>query len=140
VTNSGMSKRFTSYEATASLQQDINENSFHFVFSQDSGNVTGLGSVSKTRRATVGFGRALGRRVNVFADVTGFESKGILDNTYGTRGLWASANMGFALTSKLSVQGGLSYQRYDQPSDFKTSQKRVFASLHYSLPNLLRWR
>jgi len=140
VTNPGTSGRYTSYEATASLQQDIKDNSFHFAFSQDSGSVTGLGSVSKTRRATAGFGRTLGSRVSVFADATGFDSTGILDNTFNTKGLFASANMGFALTTKLAVQGGVSYQRYNQPSDFKTSQKRVFASLHYSVPNLLRWR
>ena len=102
--------------------------------------MTGLGSVSRTRRATVGFGRALGRRVSAFADATAFDSTGILDNTFNTRGLFASANMSFALTSKMSVQGGVSYQRYNQPSEFETSQKRVFASLRYSLPNLLRWR
>jgi len=140
VTDPDASGKFTSYEATASLEQKVKENNFTLAFSQDNGNVTGLGSISKTRRATLGFNRALGRRVNVFADATGFDSTGILDNTIDTRGLSASANMGFSLTTKLSVQGGVSYQRYTRPSDFESSQKRVFASLRYSLPSLLRWR
>jgi hypothetical protein len=130
---------FASYEASAGLQQEIRSNLFQLNYSQDNTTPSGIGSVSRNKRASLGFRRAIGRSVNVFAGASVFDSKAILDNSFDTRGGSATANVGFALTRQLSLQVGGQMQRYTKPVTYQFTQKRVFVSLRYSLPNLWRW-
>ena len=127
------------YELVASVQHKIKENSFSFQFSHDNGS-TGVGSISRTDQATVVFSRNLGRRVNVSFDATAFDSAGILDNSVDSRGVYSSGNVGVNLAKRLSLHGGVQFQRYMKPNPYELTQKRVFVSLHYSHPNLLRFR
>jgi len=76
----------------------------------------------------------------VYASANVSDSKGILDNTVSSRGGGAAANVGFLLTQQLSLQVGAQLQRYTQPAPFAFTQKRLFASLRYTHPNLLRSR
>ena len=130
---------FASYEASAGLQQEIRSNLFQLNYTQDNTTPSGIGSLSRNRRASLGFSRALGQSVNVFASASVFDTRAILDNTFDTRGGSATANVGFALTRQLSLQVGGQMQRYTKPVTYQFTQKRVFISLRYSHPNLLRW-
>jgi len=128
---------YGSLVASVSLQQKIKDNIFDASFSQDN-SPTGLGSISQSRRVRLGLNRSVGRRGNVFASFSAFDGKAILDNPYSTRGGIATANLGFLLTRKLSLQIGGQYQRYTQPVIYRFTEKRIFASLRYTHPNL--WR
>jgi hypothetical protein len=130
---------FGSYEASAGLQQEIRSNLFQLNYTQDNTTPSGIGSLSRNRRASLGFSRALGQSVNVFASASVFDTNAILDNTFDTRGGSATANVGFALTRQLSLQVGGQMQRYTRPVTYQFTQKRVFISLRYSHPNLFRW-
>jgi hypothetical protein len=140
VQNSGDSSYSASFEGSASLAQTIKRNIFDLSFSQNYGHPSGLGAVSRNRRASLGVSRELGRHVNVYASANVSDSKGILDNTVSSRGGGAAANVGFLLTQQLSLQVGAQLQRYTQPAPFAFTQKRLFASLRYTHPNLLRSR
>jgi hypothetical protein len=143
LTTPGSGQTLASYDANASLEQKIKENNFQFSVTQDFGNVNGLGSISKTRSASLHFSRALGRRITIFADGTGFESSSIrdnsLDNSLDSKGVSVTGNIGFSLTPKLSIHGGAQYQRHRSSVLYELTQTRAFASLNYSLPNLYRW-
>jgi hypothetical protein len=130
----------SSYEATASIKKTIKGNDFQLSFSQDNGNSNGIGSVSNTRLVTLGFGRSLGRRTTVYADASAFQSKGVLDNTFDRAGTSAAVNMGFALSRAWSLQGGAQFQRHSKPAPLAFTQTRLFVSLRYSNPTLLRFR
>jgi hypothetical protein len=134
------SETHLSYELIASLQHKIKDNNFHFLFVHDNGTVTGVGSISKAERASVAFFRSLGQRVNISFDGTAFDSTGILDNSIDTRGVSASGNVGVKLARNLSLNGGVQYQRYLRPNPYEVSQRRVFVSLRYTHPNLLRFQ
>ena len=78
-----------------------------------------------------------GRNINVFVDMSTFESTGTLGNTLNTRGVQGAATIGIPLTRTVSVQGGGQYQKYDRTSLYAFDQRRVFVSLRYSNPTLL---
>jgi hypothetical protein len=128
----------TSYQATASLSQTVKENYFHISLNQGNSTSTGVGSLSSSRSATLGFSRGFGRRVNVFASAAAFQGTGIVGNPLNSQGTSLTGNVGFLLAKNLSLQTGALYQRYTQPAPYSYTQKRVFVSLRYSQPNLLR--
>ena len=128
----------TTLAVTASIAKTIKRNSFHASLSNNNATTSGVGTVSNTRSAAAGVSRALNRRVNVFADFSLFDGAGVAGNPFRTRGTSATANMGYSLARNLSLQGGLQYQRFTQPSPYAYTQRRLFVSLRYSHPNL--WR
>jgi hypothetical protein len=131
------SRDFAGYLLSAGLQRTIKGNFFHLDVSQNNSS-TGLGGLSQTRQAGLGFSRSVGRKVNIFANGSFFDGQGILDNPFDTRGASATANVGFALSRKLSLQVGGQYQRYMEPVIYRFTQKRLFVSLRFTQPNL--WR
>lgn len=130
----------TSYQATASLSQNVKENYFHISFSTGNSTSTGVGSLSSSRSVTGGFSRGFGRRVNLFASASAFQGTGIVGNPLNSKGTSLTGNVGFLLAKNLSLQTGALYQRYTQPAPYSYTQKRVFVSLRYSQPNLVRTR
>jgi hypothetical protein len=130
----------TSVTASISVSKRFKENNFHASIGHDNASSSGVGSVSTTRRASAGVSRSFGHRVNVFGDFSLFDGTGIVGNPFQTRGTSATANMGFTLARNLSLQGGVQFQRYTKPSPYAYTQKRLFVSLRYSHPNLLRSR
>lgn len=132
-------RSYVGYNTSSSLNKTVEANSFSLYYAQDSGEPSGLGSISDTRRAGLGWNHAFRDVANVFADVSVFESKGSLDNPYETRGASAAASIGIPLTRTLSIQGGGQYQRYTQTSLFDFTQKRLFISLKLNEPNLWRF-
>jgi hypothetical protein len=113
-------------------------NNLHFSISTGNAMSSGVGSVSSTRSAAAGFSRSIGHRTNVSADFSAFDGTGLVGNPYNTRGMSATGNMGFTVMKNLSVQGGVQFTRYTRPSPYAYTQKRLFVSLRYSHPNLLR--
>lgn len=128
------------YQGSAGISREIKGNYFNLTVSQDGGGASGAGAMSKNRRIGLGFSRNLGHFVNIFADVSAFDSQGVLDNTLDIRGGSATANVGFIITERISLQVAGQYQRQSGHNPFAFSQKRLFASLRYSHPNLLRSR
>jgi hypothetical protein len=127
VRNAGNSDYSASYEGTAELSHSIKQNVFQLVLSQNYGRPSGLNSVSRNRQLNLGVSRPLNQRLSVFGSGNLFDSKGVLDNTTGSRGGGAAGNLSVMITQKLSLQVGASMQRYAQPAPFAFTQKRVFA-------------
>ena len=130
----------TNFHATGSLTKQIKGNSFHFSLTQGNATSSGVGSISSTRSASAGVSRTFGRRVNVFADASAFEGLGIIGNPFNTKGTSITGNVGIAIAKNVSIQTGVQFQRYSQPSPYAFTQKRVFASVRYTQPNLYRSR
>lgn len=128
----------TTLAASASISKTIKENTVHASISNNNATTSGVGSISNTRSLTAGISRNFGRRVSVFGDFSAFDGSGVAGNPFRTRGTSAAANVGYTLVRNLSLQGGLQFQRYTQPSPYAFTQKRLFFSLRYSHPNLLR--
>jgi hypothetical protein len=124
--------------ATVSVTNKIKQNTLHFSIGNNNATTTGVGSVSSTRSANAGISRPLGHRMNVFADFSAYDGTGIIGNPFNTRGVSATGNLGFVLAKNLSLQGGVQYQRYIRPAPYAFTQRRLFVSLRYSHPNLLR--
>ena len=133
--NYGSGAGYIGYNTSASLAKTTKTNSFSIHYNQDSGQPTGLGSVSNTRRAGIGVNQ-VGRTTSAFVDVSVFDSVGILGNDLGIRGAAATGNVGIFLTRKLSVQFGGEYQRTNQTQLLGFTQKRLFVSVRYSDPKL----
>jgi hypothetical protein len=106
-------------------------------YTQSSGESSGLGSISDTRKAGFSMSRS-GKTATAFIDISAFETRGRLDNTFSARGVAGTVSIGVPLTRTLSVAGGAQYQQYDHTSAFNFSQKRVFFSLRYG--NFFRLR
>ena len=130
----------TTLTASLSVSHKIKENSFHFSLGNNNATTSGVGSVSSTRSVSAGVSRPLGRRMNVFGDFSAYDGTGIVGNPFNTRGMSATANLGYTLARNLSLQGGFTYQRYIRPAPQAFGERRLFVSLRYSHPNLLRSR
>jgi hypothetical protein len=128
----------TNFYATGSLTKEVKGNNLHFTLSQGNTASSGVGTVSSTRSAAAGVSRALGRRVGIFADASLYEGRGIVGNPFNTKGMSATGNVSFQIARNLSLRTGVHFQRYTQPAPYAFTQKRLFASLSYSQPNLYR--
>jgi len=129
---------FVGFDASTSLQKNIRDNSLTLYYSQNSNDSSGLGSISNTRQAGFSLGRNA-KRATAFVSISAFETRGQLGNDLSARGLQAAASMGIPLTRTVSMQGGAQYQVYDHTSPFAFDQKRIFVSLRYNNPNLVRF-
>jgi hypothetical protein len=141
---------YLGYNASARLQKTIeskadqtrqertpSQKTFSLYYVQDSGDAGGLGSTVDTRSAgfILGWNRP---NVTLFADIAAFDMRGRLDNPYKARGIRGSAMIGVPLNREFSIQGGAQYQEYDHTSPYAFSQKRVYLTLRYNRPNLIR--
>jgi len=77
--------------------------------------------------------------MSLFASASTFSSGGVLDNEFDSKGAGATANLGYAVSRKVSLQVGGQFQRYFEPSSYKFTQKRLFFSLRYSEPNFFQF-
>ncbi|HET9215744.1 MAG TPA: hypothetical protein VFR18_02125 [Terriglobia bacterium] len=130
----------TNFQASGSVTKEIKGNSFHFTLAQGNATSSGVGTISSTRSASAGVARTFGRRVSVFADASVFEGLGIIGNPFNTKGTSITGNVGIAIARNVSVHTGVQFQKYTQPSPYAFTQKRVFASVRYTQPNLFRSR
>ena len=135
----GTSQSTTGYEVSGSIQRTIGKNTLSFQLGQDSGRPNGIGSLSSNRQMSFGFNRHIGQKMSLFASASTFSSGGILDNEFDSKGAGATANLGYAVSRKLSLQVGGQFQRYFEPSAYKFTQKRLFFSVRYSEPNFFHF-
>jgi hypothetical protein len=140
VNNVGTDGSNTNLAATVSLSRRIEKNSFDFSLSNNNATASGVGTVSNTRSAIASVSRPLSRRVSIYGNFSAYDGTGIVGNPFRTRGISATANVGYSLARNLSLHGGFQYTRYIHPAPYAYEQKGVFASLRYSHPNLLRSR
>jgi len=132
-------RNYIGYHGSFTLLKLIKPNILSFYYSRDSGQGTGLGSISDTHRGGFGFSRELGKFASVGLDISAFESRGRVDNPYRARGASGAATIGIALTKKLSWNFSGQYQRYDQIALFGFEEKRVFTTLRFHAPELWRF-
>jgi len=123
------------YNTSANLQKIIQTNAFTLYYTQTSGQTSGLGSVSDTRSAGLSWNHRT-RTLSEFVDISWFDTRPILGNSFSTSSFSATANVGMPLSRRWSLQGGGQYQRYDSKSAFGFNQKRLFVSLRYTDPAL----
>ncbi len=133
------SQTTTGYQVSGSIQRTMGKNTFSFQLGQDSGRPNGIGSLSTNRQMSFGFNRNLGQKLSLFASASTFSSGGVLDNEFDSKGAGATANLGYAVSRKLSLQVGGQFQRYFEPSSYKFTQRRLFFSVRYSEPNFFHF-
>jgi len=136
---SGPAGSYKSYNAQVTVQKLFKANMFSANYGHDSGETSGLGSISDNDRAGVNISRIVGKNANLFVDVSTFNARGTLGNRYSSRGVSAAASLGVPLTRILSLQWGGQYQHYSQRSLVGFEQKRIYVSLKINAPELWRW-
>jgi hypothetical protein len=129
---------YVGYNTSASLGKTLQNNAFSLFYSQVSGDASGLGSISNTRQVGLSLSR-LQKNVQVVLNVSAFDTAGILDNTFNARGVQGAAALGIPITGNWSVRAGGQIQEYDHTSAIGLAQKRVFLSLYYNKPDLLKF-
>lgn len=138
VNSEGSAGSYTGYNSSANLRRTVGKkSSLSLHFTQVSGDSGGLGTISNTRTAGFSFNHAT-KVATFFSDVSLFDTQGALDNPYSAHGGSATANIGFPISTKWSLQTGAQYQRYEGSSLFDFTQKRVFMTLRYT--NLSLWK
>jgi hypothetical protein len=139
VQSQGTAGRSSGINSTASLQKTIlTKSSLSLYFTRAAADTSGLGSISTTNSGGAAFTHA-GRKATLFSNLSVFDTRGILDNPYRSRGYTATASVGIPLTPGWSAQVGGVYQRYTGFQAVAFTQKRVFVSLRYSNPSLKRF-
>jgi hypothetical protein len=123
------------YNAAVSLSKTKLNDSFSVRFRQDSGQPSGLNSISDNRQIGISIGRRAGT-TSFFLDASVFDSQGILGNTLKIRGGSATASVAIPLTETLFIGGGAQYQRYAVPAPLGFTQQLFFVSLRYRDPKL----
>jgi hypothetical protein len=122
--------------ASASLGKDLEAGTIFVRYDRDTGQQGGLGSTSNTQRFAASWSQSLSRVSTLFLDGSIFDTKGILDNYLKSRGYSVSANVGYNLSTKLSLHFGGQIQEYTEPAELAFDQKRLFLSLRYTEPRL----
>jgi len=135
VSGRGFGKDYWGYNGSASIRKRLQYNTFTLYYAEESGNPSGLGAISDTRRAGVSLNRS-GRGVNAFLDVSVFDARGRLGNPYRTRGISSSATLGYGLTDTVSMHVGVRYYRYTETTDYGFTQERAFVTFRYADPDL----
>lgn len=129
---------YVGYNTSATLQKTFQTSSLSLYYLQTAGDASGLGSISDTRTAGLSFGHR-GQTTSVSVNVSAFDTRARLDNTFSTKGVAGNATVGIRLTRMVSFQAGVMYQHYDQSSPYGFDQKRAFFSLRYENPALFRF-
>ena len=125
--------------ASFGLQRTVRNGSFSFNVSQSGSDASGLGSVSTNRQVGVGVTRTFGRSISLALDVAGLDSKENNNRALATRSVTAGGSIGYSFARRWSVNWGGQYQRYEGNSLFGFDQKRIFAALRYSNPEVWRF-
>jgi hypothetical protein len=124
---------------TAVVRREIPKGFFSLRLGQTTGDTSGLGTVSDYQEVALNFSRTIGRRTTISADVSGFHSQELQANPLSARGYAAGGNIALSLGRDWSMNWGGQYQRYEGSNTSQYDQKRIFASLRYSNPDLWRF-
>jgi len=126
--------------ASVTLERTVHNGSFSLSFDQTSGDSSGLGSLSSNRHATLAMGHKFGRKTSFSADVSAFDTRGLLVNSASARGISAGGSIGYSLNREWSLNWGGQYQHYEGYSHSGYDQNRIFMSVRYSKPDLWRYQ
>jgi hypothetical protein len=126
------------YVIEASVSKKLNENRFSLYYSHRPAENIGIGSVSETDDAGVGFNRTLKRRVQLSLGVSAYDSRAKLENASDYRGFLGHGMLGFVLNEHWEFGFGGSYQSQRRSTSDDLSYERVYAFVRYSLPRMLR--
>jgi len=140
--NDGQSSFLSYKNGSVSLSKSFENNLLSFSYLLQSGTSTGVGSLSDVGTFRLDFSRPLGRRTSVSANVSLYDTEARLDNPTETRGLSTSLIFNFLLHNHWSLVLGGSYQNQQEDRDGigrDLERKRVFVSLRFTLPELLRF-
>jgi len=134
---------FSLKNGSLTLSKSLEDNLLSFSYLQRSGTSTGAGSVSDAKTLRLNFTRPIGRRTSVSANVTLYDTEGRLDNPVDNRGFSTSLVFDFLLYNRWFLVVGGSYQDQKESRQgteiFETKRTRVFVSLRFTLPDLLRF-
>jgi len=135
---------FFSYKnGSLTLSKSFENNLLSFSYFLQSGTSTGIGSISDTQTFRFDFSRPLGRRTSISANVTLYDTEARLDNPVENQGLSTSLVLNFLLHDYWFLVVGASYQDQEENQQglgtIDTVRKRVFVSLRFALPELLRF-
>ena len=129
---------YVGFNTSVRLSKTLENELFSIFYNQATGQQGGLGSTSDTRSVGATMDRAFGG-ASLLMSVSGFETRGTLDNPHDNRGVSAVMTVGFPLAETVSVEGGGQFQRYTTASAFGFTQRRIFVSLNFSDPDLWRF-
>jgi hypothetical protein len=115
------------YDASTSVQKTIQSNNFFLSFNQSNTEIVGLGSTSLTRRGDFGWNRAFGK-TTASAAVSIYDSGATLNNTVDTRGATATVNGAVPITDRLSLSGGVRFERTTGSGTPSFTQRRIVVS------------
>lgn len=130
---------FSGYNASFHISKAFEETLTSLSYSHGTGTSTGVGSVSNTDTLAFNFSRPLARRINISANLSLYQTTAILDNPVATRGGLAAVSLGFSLSESWALNLGGTYRRQNETTINDGEQKRIFISLSYALPELLRF-
>jgi len=134
---------FSPRNGSLTLSKSFDDNLLSFSYSRQSGTSTGVGGLSDVETLRLDFSRPIGRRTSVSANVTLYGTEARLDNPVENRGLSASLLFNFLLHDSWVLVLGGSYQNDEEnrqsTGTFDFERKRIFLSLRFTLPELLRF-
>ena len=119
---------FLGYNASFHVEKAFEENLISLAYNHQTGTSTGLGSVSDTDTLALNFSRPLGRKTNISANLSLYQTSARLDNPVELRGGTASILLGFLLSRNLTLNVTGTYQR-QQGEDLFDVQRSAAASI-----------
>ena len=137
--SSGQSGFFSFKNGSLSISKSLEDSLLSLSYWRRSGTSTGVGSLSDAQTLDLRFSRPIGRRTTVSSRVSFYDTQGLLDNPVDTRGISASLLFDFLLERSWVLVLGGSYQNQQGNNTFDVGRNRVFISLRYTLPELLRF-
>ena len=132
-------RSYPGYNASIRIQKSIRSNQVSLHFVHRTGDSTGLGSVSDTDNAGLGFNWLLGRRVTLNFDASAFQGRQRFDNPFNLRGISGTGGLAFMLSRTWTLAAGALYQRQEDTALQDVESKRIYVSLRYRAPELWRF-
>ncbi len=128
------------YNAAINLSEKLKSNLFTLHYRRRAGDSTGLGYVTDSHEAGVGFSRTIGRSVSVNADISAFRQRNDGMAEFDYEGLSATAEITRMLGKHWMIGLGGSYQDYrgDMSTFRGLDRKRAYISISFLLPEF--WR
>ncbi len=127
------------YNASVRISKAFEKNLISLYYNHLNGTSTGVGSVSNTDTIAFNFSQTLGRKVNIQTNLSVYETTAVLDNPVETRGGLASVLLSFLMNDNWALNLGATYRTQDETNLSDGEQKRVYVSLSFNLPELLRF-
>jgi hypothetical protein len=126
------------YVIEASVSKSFHENRFSLYYFHRPAENIGIGSISETDNAGMGFDRTFKRKWHLRLDTSAYDSRAKLENSLDSRGFMGHGMLGFVLNEHWSFGFGGSYQSQRLASYDNLSYERVYGFVHFSMPRMVR--